>query len=219
MVFKENKSRSFLAMTYLVLFIIFEILVMTGNNFLTSFDKNIQNLITPIVNSVNTSFFVAVSFLGSPVVSLLLAIFIAILIYSKKRRADGIWILLTYLGGDVLSFIVKQDVRRPRPTDKLVPDTGFSFPSGHIFGLTLLVLIVIYMVLPYVKNQETRFVLGILAIIWLLVVGFARVYLRGHFASDIFGSILLAGTWWKGCELLYLRYFEKVSQYLNLKID
>lgn len=219
MIFKENKNRSILAIIYLVLFLSMEILVTTKNSFLMNFDTQVQNIITPMVNSMRTSIMVVVSFIGSPVVSLLLAMFIAILFYSKKRKVDGIWTALTFLSGDALAFVVKEVVHRARPNDKVVPDSGYSFPSGHIFGLTLLVLIVIYLVLPYVQNQEARFVLGILTIIWLLVVSFARLYLRGHFASDIIGSMLLAGTWWQCCEMLYVRYYQKVTKYLKIEIN
>jgi len=219
MIFKENKSRSVFAVFYLAVFLILEVMVTSKNYLLMNFDTQIQNIMTPMVNSMRTSTFIVISFLGSPIVSLLLAAFIAILFYSKKRKVDGIWTALTFLGGDALAFIVKELVHRARPTDKIVPDSGYSFPSGHIFGMTMLVLIVIYLVLPYVKNQEARFALGVLAVIWLLVVSFARVYLRGHFASDIFGSMLLAGTWWKCSELLYIRYYQKVAEYLKLKIN
>ncbi|GEO63390.1 phosphatase PAP2 family protein [Companilactobacillus nantensis] len=219
MMFKTNKNRSILTVVYLVLFLSLEVLVTTKNAFIANFDTQIQNSITPMVNAMRTSIMVVVSFIGSPVVSLLLAMFIAILFYSKKRKVDGIWTALTFLGGDALAFIVKEVVHRARPTDKVVPDSGYSFPSGHIFGLTLLVLIIIYLVLPYVQNQESRFVFGLLAVIWLLVVSFARLYLRGHFASDILGSMLLAGTWWKCCEMLYIRYYQKVTSYLKIKLN
>ncbi|MFC6176903.1 phosphatase PAP2 family protein [Companilactobacillus huachuanensis] len=219
MMFKENKSRSVLATFYLAVFLILEVLVTSKNSLLMNFDSQIQNIMTPMVNSMRTSIFVVISFLGSPIVSLLLAIFIAVLFYSKRRKVDGIWAALTFLGGDALAFIVKELVRRARPTDKIVPDSGYSFPSGHIFGMTMLILIVIYLVLPYVKNQEARFALGVLCVIWLLIISFARVYLRGHFASDIFGSMLLAGTWWKFSEMLYIKYYQKVAEYLNLKIN
>lgn len=219
MIFKENKSRPVFAVFYLAVFLILEVMVTSKNALLMNFDTQVQNIMTPMVNSMRTSTFVVISFLGSPIVSLLLAAFIAILFYSKKRKVDSIWTALTFLGGDALAFIVKELVHRARPTDKIVPDAGYSFPSGHIFGMTMLVLIVIYLVLPYVKNQEARFALGVLSVIWLLVVSFARVYLRGHFASDIFGSMLLAGTWWKCSELLYIRYYQKVAEYLKLKIN
>jgi len=218
MLFEKNKSRSPLALLYLVMFLAVEVMVVVNSQVVVHFDSVIQNVMTPMVTPLRTSMFVLISFLGSPVVSLILASFIAILIYSKKRKVDGIWVMLTYLGGNVIAFLIKEIVRRPRPSDKVVPDSGFSFPSGHIFGLTMLVLIIIYVLLPYIKNQESRFILEIILVIWLLLVAFSRVYLRGHYISDIFGSILLAGTWWKCAELLYLKYYQTVSNFFSLKL-
>lgn len=218
MMFKKNNSRTPLALCYFVLFAALEILITINSKVLFQFDHNIQNLVSPMVTPLRTSMFTVVSFLAGPAISLLLAMFIAILIYSKKRKVDAIWAGLTFLGGDAVAFIVKNVVRRPRPTDKVIPDSGFSFPSGHVFGLTLLVLLTIYLVLPYVKNSESRFVLGVLLVIWLAVVAFSRIYLRGHFASDVIGSVLLAGLWWKCAEMLYPKYAQRLDEFLELKL-
>lgn len=218
MLFKNNQSRIPLTITYFSLFAFLEILVSLKNKMLVSFDISVQNMMTPLVTSTRTSIMTVVSFFGGPAISLVLAVLIAIIVYSKNRRVDGIWVVATFFSGDALAFIVKNVVRRPRPTDKVIPDSGFSFPSGHIFGMTLLILIVIYVILPYVQNPELRFVLQLLLIIWLVVLAFSRVYLRGHFATDILGSVLLAATWFKTAELLYLKYAEKLQSFLNLKL-
>ncbi|WP_377729500.1 phosphatase PAP2 family protein [Companilactobacillus baiquanensis] len=119
------------------------------------------------------------------------------------------------MAGDAIAFLIKITVKRPRPTDKLIPDAGYSFPSGHVFGTTILILLVIYLVIPYFKNQETQFLLCALAISWLAVLIFSRLYLRGHFASDTLGSVLLAASWWEVSQMLYLKYYDTVAGILN----
>jgi len=218
MLFEENKNRKSLTIFYFILFVALEMLVVTNNQILASFDMTIQNAIAPLVTSTRTSIFVLISFLGSPVMSFILAMFIAMLLYSRKRKVDAIWVFLTYLGGNAIAFVVKEIVRRPRPVDKVVSDSGFSFPSGHIFGLTLLILIAIYLLLPYIKNQEFQFMLVVVMVLWLLMVAFSRLYLRGHYISDIFGSVTLAAAWWESAELLYIRYAQKLDEFLELRL-
>ncbi len=218
MLFEENKNRKPLTIFYYILFLALEMLVVTNNKLLANFDLTIQNVVSPMVTSARTSVFVLISFLGSPIMSFILAMFIAVLLYSKNRKVDAIWTALTYLGGNVVAFLIKEIVRRPRPVDKVVSDSGFSFPSGHVFGLTLLILIVVYLLLPYVKNQESRFSLLVVMVIWLLLVAFSRVYLRGHYMSDIFGSVIIAAAWWESAELLYIRYAQRLNDFLELRL-
>lgn len=215
MLFKNKVNRIYLSLTYLMIFLVLEILVVTKNSFLLDFDVKIQNIISPMVTASRTSFFSIFTYLGSPATTIVVITLISIVLYFKGRKVDGIWCMTTLFIGDGIAFIIKELVRRPRPTDKVVPDAGFSFPSGHVFGTTLLILIVIYLLLPYIKNQETQFVLTIILIIWLMLVMFSRLYLRGHFASDILGSVLLASAWWEGSQMLYVRYFSTVKKFVT----
>src|SRR5699024_2970539 len=107
--------------------------------------------------------------------------------------------------------------RRQRPLGKIIPASGYSFPSGHVFGTTLVILTLIFLILPVIKKVSTRKIITGLLIIWLIVVAISRVYLRGHFPSDVIGSALLAGTWWECCELLYLRYYDSITNLIDHK--
>ncbi|MFD1419256.1 phosphatase PAP2 family protein [Companilactobacillus keshanensis] len=215
MIFSKNNYRHWLALTYIAIFIVLEYLVVSHNAWLAGLDNGIQNAIKLMNNGSYTSIFTVITFLGSPPIIILLTVFIVFWLFSIGKKVESIWTFCTLMAGDAIAFLIKITVKRPRPTDKVIPDSGYSFPSGHVFGTTLLVLFIIYLVLPYFKNQEVQFLLCAIAISWLAVLIFSRLYLRGHFTSDTIGSVLLAASWWEFSQLLYLKYYDLTSRIIN----
>ncbi|PMD68025.1 phosphatase PAP2 family protein [Companilactobacillus nuruki] len=211
MIFKQNNHRKWLAIIFLVFFFLLEIMIVTNNSSTIGIDHSIQNILGTMVSPINTKIFSAITFLGSPIMDSLYLIVIMLILFFKKKRITSFWIALVLIGGNIISFLVKITVKRQRPIGKIIPASGYSFPSGHVFGTTLVILTLIILVLPYLKNQTIRSLLKIILVIWLILVAVSRVYLHGHFPSDVLGSILLASTWWEFSELLYLRYYNNLK--------
>lgn len=217
MIFKVNNHRKWLSMIYIVAFFLLEVLIVTNNHFILNIDHSIQSILNTIVSTTNTKIFSTITFLGSPIMDLIYLILIMLILYGKGKKDSSLWIGFILITGNIISFLVKITVKRQRPTGKIIPASGYSFPSGHVFGTTLVVLTLIFLILPYIKKQSTRTLIKYLLIVWLIVVAISRVYLHGHYPSDVIGSALLAGTWWECCELLYLRYYDTISSFLKLE--
>lgn len=218
MIFKQNTHRKWLSLAYVIAFFLLEIMIVTDNSLILGMDHSIQNIFSSMVTPFNTKLFSIITFLGSPMMDVIYLIIIMLLLFWKGKKDSSLWIGFILIGGNIISFLVKITVKRQRPLEKIIPASGYSFPSGHVFGTTLVILALILLVLPSLKNQTTQQWLKILLVIWLIVVAISRVYLRGHFPSDTIGSILLAGAWWECCELLYLRYYKSIANLLHLEI-
>jgi membrane-associated phospholipid phosphatase len=97
-----------------------------------------------------------------------------------------------------LNELVKIIVNQPRPPASLVhillPALGPGFPSGHSFFTAMLLGIMAYFVLRYVKPRPFKFFLAATLIFLILLVGFSRVYLGAHWGSDVVGAYILAGV-------------------------
>lgn len=200
----------------MVAFFLLEIMIVTDNSVILGFDHSIQNILGTIVSPLNTKIFSTITSLGSPMMDVIYLIIIMAVLYRRGKKDSSLWIGFVLVSGNIISFLVKITVKRSRPIGKIIPASGYSFPSGHVFGTTLVVLALILFVLPYIKNQSIQQILKVVLILWIIIVAISRVYLHGHFPSDVIGSVLLAGTWWECSELLYLRYHSYVTNLLKL---
>jgi undecaprenyl-diphosphatase len=202
--FSNNKKHAWLATIFLILFFLLEILVVSGNSLIQTFDTTIQNIFMDITSTSLTNISKLFTKLGSPTMNIIYMTIIILLFIKNKFLKEALWTASLLIGGNLIALVIKYSVRRQRPTDKLLPASGYSFPSGHTFGTALLILTIIILVLPHLKNLILKNLLKVLLIIWLILVALSRIYLRGHFPTDVIGSMLLAGVCWEYAELIYL---------------
>jgi membrane-associated phospholipid phosphatase len=69
----------------------------------------------------------------------------------------------------------------------------------------------IYIVFKNVKNQSLKTTLIILLLALILTIGFSRVYLRVHYASDVIAGFSVGLLWLVIC-VAVLNKLEKYSQ-------
>jgi membrane-associated phospholipid phosphatase len=155
-------------------------------------DKPITDWLIGLRSETRNTFFRQVSLAGStPAV---FAVSLAAVGLSWRRcRTLALAIIVITLARPLAEWGLKELVRRDRPVGhRLVPGTGYSFPSGHplataaSWGMFPLVLAL----------YTTRRVLwwSVAVVVWTLVVlvGVSRVWLGVHWTSDTVGGIAVA---------------------------
>jgi len=114
-----------------------------------------------------------------------------------RRHWRSIFLVVVSVGGSaIFTGVVKQFVARPRPAAFFrVPESGFSFPSGHTLSATCLAL-VIGVLLWRGPWSRTRKILGSVALAAVVTsVGLSRLVLGVHYPTDVLGSMLLGTAW------------------------
>jgi undecaprenyl-diphosphatase len=135
------------------------------------------------------------STLGSQPVLLPVVGVLAIVLFRRHRWVAGSLLVVAWGGAVGLYNLVKPLVGRPRPPADLwlVTVTGKSFPSGHatqsLATFTALALI------AWSVPARTRMPGIALAFVLAAGVGWSRVYLGVHWATDVAAGWLLAAAW------------------------
>ncbi|MDV0430757.1 phosphatase PAP2 family protein [Lactiplantibacillus sp. DA1] len=210
----RNKNETIIAWSYWGAFGFLAILVGLNAAVIQNIDNAIFHSWVCTDTSSLTRVFKIVALMASPAVSVVIIVIFSGWLYLSHHRTLGLLALSTLLGGDVLALGLKCLVHRPRPAQPLVIDSGYSFPSGHVFGTILLVTILLAIGLQFVTSNFKRISLIGLGIVWILIVMISRVYLRDHYASDTIGSWLLASGCWYQAKAWYGRWHVYVQDYL-----
>jgi len=130
-----------------------------------------------------------------------------------KNRKPYALLLLGGMGGDALLLeVTKTIVHSARPTNMLVPDTGFSYPSGHSAGIVVFGGILAYFAFRHWQSTRTRVSIGVGLGVVVAVVSFDRLYLNVHWLSDVLGSWLF-GTFWLLFVILVFGWLERAGKF------
>jgi membrane-associated phospholipid phosphatase len=162
----------------------------------TTFDERIFAYVSEHVTPFRTSVMVFISFLGKhsfllPANFLLLGYFL----FMKNRRFS-IRVAALALSSLSLMFLLKLSFKRIRPSIPLLEQVkGFSFPSGHALMSVAFYGLLIYIVWHEVKNRTLRNLLIAFLVLLIFLIGFSRVYLRVHYASDVIAGFAVGFAW------------------------
>jgi undecaprenyl-diphosphatase len=150
---------------------------------------SIREHASPILDSVLGT---ATLFGGALAIVLLTAVATA-LIWKYVGKRHALTVLSSVVGAVTLNLILKQLFGRDRPSlwQTLVTEHGFSFPSGHAMASSALG----FSLIIALWNTRFRYVTACLAAIYVLVIGFSRLYLGVHYPTDVLAGWLLSGAW------------------------
>lgn len=166
-------------------------------------------------------FYTGLSFFASPPMDILWVFVIAFFLWGFKYKVPALWALFTLGGGDVVGFVVKHLVKRHRPPLHLGVDNGYSYPSGHVMGIFLIVAILWIAVIPLIKQLSVRCLLRVLMGIGLILVMFSRIYLNAHYPTDTLGACLVGYSWLLISEMFYVKFAPQIARFrfvVNTKV-
>ncbi len=122
------------------------------------------------------------------------AIVILYLILKNWKRAMEVAAI--GIGGFIINYVMKLSFRRMRPPDPLIEKlNNFSFPSGHATSAFIFYGLLAYLIWKTNMSRIYKVISGSILILFSLVIGFSRVYLRVHFTSDVVAGFCIGFAW------------------------
>lgn len=141
----------------------------------------------------------AVSWFGNGWALLLIATvsLAAALFLPGVPRARAISLLAAVGGGELLIGGLKLLFHRARPEASFA-NLGFSFPSGHaFFSVAVYGMLAGWVAGAAPRRWRPLIWLGAASLI--LLIGFSRIYLGEHYATDVLGGYAAGVPWLQGC--------------------
>jgi len=116
-------------------------------------------------------------------------------IYAFGFHWEAIASLFATLFPPIVNVMVKDYIRRPRPTIDLVNVLNildsYSFPSGHVMFYVGFYGFLWFLAYTLLKRSWRRTAILVFLGIFIALVGMSRIYLGQHWASDVLGAYLL----------------------------
>ena len=160
-------------------------------------DLSVFDHLHPYANPRNNHYMLFITFLGKhqfliPANLSLIVFFL----FIRRQTWFSVRVAVVALSSLALMFLLKYLFKRKRPLSPLLKAArGLSFPSGHAIMAVTFYGLLIYIVHHTVVNEWTRTILIALLVVLMFLIGFSRVYLRVHYASDVLAGFLIGLIW------------------------
>ena len=209
----NNTKKIVLAVCSYALFALIAWTVVSGAS--AGFDASVRAFIIGLRTDGLNAFFTPYAYSGNWFV--VVPICLILLIVPRTRFAYGIPVSASVAVAQLFYNVLKRCFQWERPdwSMHLVKEHGFSFPSGHIITSFMLfamlgILILYYCQhnggsLPvykkkprntraYFKSRGAAYFAAWLCFLYIVLMGFARVYVGVHWPTDVLASWCLAAA-------------------------
>jgi membrane-associated phospholipid phosphatase len=129
-----------------------------------------------------------------------LSMLVALILGLRRQWRSLTYFIVTMLGNGLINRVAKAALHRVRPHlwTSPAPEYDYGFPSGHAMGSMALVAALV------ILTWQTRWLWWVLGVgsLYILMIGWTRLYLGVHYPSDITAGWLAAMAWAVGVRFL-----------------
>jgi diacylglycerol kinase (ATP) len=160
---------------------------------------------------------IVLTYLGNPYGTTAVTTLLVLGLLARRRYLDAATLLACVVGCGVLMAVLKTAFALPRPDlfPPLVPEKGYTFPSGHALLAVGLYGALAALIVSRNMRSATRWLIASLLVLLAVGICWSRIYQGVHYPIDVAAGIL-AGVWWvSGC--LLARHYAQRRMVLNQK--
>lgn len=130
-----------------------------------------------------------------PVVASVMLIFAGLMLWKKRYHAL-ISSFAALSASTLTAYAGKWYYQLPRPIGLAwYEEFSYSFPSGHATVAMAFYGFLFYLHLMYLTSARMKYFIFCLALLFILGMGFSRIYLCVHYLSDVLGGFAIGFVW------------------------
>ncbi len=165
-----------------VLAAVFGIVAFLGfSGLIDNFEAWLPKFVNP--NKEIGELFYSFTVLGDTVPDVIIIAALVLLPLTFKKV--GLPVAATAITSTILNKAIKNIVARPRPLEKLLEASSYSFPSGHAMNNMAIYLMIFFCILPFCKTKQQKILSFVVLMIFPVMMGISRIYFNVHYFSDV----------------------------------
>lgn len=191
------------------LLVFFYLVRAVNSNAIKVFDETVYNAVKVFISPGMTKAVRVITEFGNYTV--MIPVIIVFYLFNKDKSFNR-YFTINLVAIFASNFLVKSIIQRQRPIDiNLIIEKGFSFPSGHsMVSFAFYGFIIYYIYCSHLSKMWKGIIIGTL-ILLILLIGFSRIYLGVHYASDVIGGFVLSLVYL----IIFIKYIYKSEKKAN----
>ncbi|MFZ5955660.1 MAG: phosphatase PAP2 family protein [Nanoarchaeota archaeon] len=185
------KSSTLITIALISLFIFAILLAEINKNPFIFLDLSANSYIPKIQNHFFISFFRMIGIIFDTLIILLISLLLSGFLWIKSFKKESVFLSFTIILNSVIIFLLKNFIQRTRPLNALILENSFSFPSGHTTTAVVFFGILSFLIFKKMHSISLKIFSIIFSIFMMLLIGFSRLYLNVHWATDILAGFSL----------------------------
>lgn len=124
----------------------------------------------------------------------------ALVLFRRRQWRALAYLMTTLVGSIIINRTAKVLLHRVRPHlwESPAPEFDYGFPSGH--AMSSMTLVAVLVILSW--SSRWRWSVLMVGAVFVLVIGWTRLYLGVHYPSDILAGWMASVAWTVGVSLV-----------------
>lgn len=164
-----------------------------------AFDKAAFSFVKEHISPAITRMMRVISFLGNNEFLIAASVLLLLIFILVRERAWAARVAVS-LSGFVVIKLLKLLFQRQRPDFPLIDGhANYGFPSGHGMLSVVFYGLLAGWIAVSVKNKWYRSMIISFLVLLVLLIGYSRIYLRVHYATDVLAGFCVGMIWLTFC--------------------
>ncbi len=135
------------------------------------------------------------TYLGEAYFVAVVTVIAVVYLWFKTDKAKAYGLAVSAVGSVGTVLMLKHLIARPRPVHSFYAETLASFPSAHATLAVAVYGLLFYYLISSVRQPWQKTALHLISALFILLLGFSRLYLGVHYLSDVVAGYAVGFVW------------------------